>query len=335
MAEDPEFVRRFKREAEALALLDHPNIVRFYGFEQEGRLAFIVMDYIPGGTLRGLMLDANGPLPLDKVTRTLREVGSALYYAHNEGIIHRDVKPGNVMLRDDGTALLSDFGIAKVADTMTLATMSPIGTPAYMSPEQIMGRPIDRCSDIYSLGVVLYEMVTGQRPFSGEQGQGTTTLDRLRDAQLNQPVPDPTALNTSLPPAAAKVILRALAKQPSDRWPTVTDMIAAWETTLGLEHSEIAEGTTHIPPSGSAEAATRAQLLDARSRTPSSFQQATMKAPSSPTATGPVARCARGRSRCCRSRGGLPWPTWRRNGAAGADARSHLGGHSVTGSEAR
>ena len=287
MAEDPEFVRRFKREAEALALLDHPNIVRFYGFEQEGRLAFIVMDYIAGSTLRAMMLDANGPLPLDTVTRALHDVGSALYYAHNEGIIHRDVKPGNVMLRDDGTALLSDFGIAKVADTMTLATMSPIGTPAYMSPEQIMGRPIDRCSDIYSLGVVLYEMVTGQRPFSGEQGQGTTTLDRLRDAQLTQPVPDPSALNPSLSPAAAKVIMRALAKEPAARWPNVTDMIAAWETALGLEHIDIAEGTTHAPLLAAGEGATRATPPAAPPRTPVSFQQATMKAQPTPPRRAP------------------------------------------------
>ena len=140
LAEDPEFTRRLEREAEALARLDHPNIVRFYSFEHEGRLAFIVMDYVAGSTLRALLSDVGGALPLDMVTKTLRQVGSALYYADGEGIIHRDVKPGNVMLREDGTALLSDFGIAKVADTMTM-TLAAVGTPAYMSPEESWAGP--------------------------------------------------------------------------------------------------------------------------------------------------------------------------------------------------
>jgi serine/threonine protein kinase len=109
LAEEPEFTRRFAREAEALAKLDHPNIVHFYSFETDGRTAFIVMDYIRGDTLRGRLREANGPLPLEEVTRLLRQVGAALHYAHRRGIVHRDIKPANVMVRVDGTALLSDM----------------------------------------------------------------------------------------------------------------------------------------------------------------------------------------------------------------------------------
>ena len=116
LAEDPESVRRFQREGEALARLDHPFVVRFYAFEVDSPLAFIVMDYVPGSTLRRRLSDIRGPLPLEEVTQILRQVGAALQYAHNEGYIHRDVKPGNVMLREDGAALLSDFGIARGRD---------------------------------------------------------------------------------------------------------------------------------------------------------------------------------------------------------------------------
>jgi len=233
LAEDPDFVRRFQREAEALARLDHPYIVRFYSFERQATTAFIAMDYVPGTTLRGRLTETHGPLPLDEVTGIVRQVGAALQYAHNQGFLHRDIKPGNIMLREDGTALLSDFGIARAAETATM-TSGPLGTPAYMSPEQILGRDLDPRTDIYSLGVVMFEMATGRRPYSGETGTGSSTADRVRDAHLHQQAPDPRSYNRSLPDATAQVISRALAKDPAHRWSSAAALVAAWERALGM-----------------------------------------------------------------------------------------------------
>ncbi|MGQ9555107.1 MAG: protein kinase domain-containing protein, partial [Anaerolineae bacterium] len=251
LAEDPEFVRRFQREAEALARLDHPYIVRFYSFERQGNTAFIVMDYVAGTTLRGRLMELGGPLPLQEVTRIVRQIGTALQYAHNEGFIHRDIKPGNIMLREDGTALLSDFGIARASDAATM-TMGPLGTPAYMSPEQIVGREPSPQTDIYCLGIVMFEMVTGRRPFVGETGTGTSTTERMRYEHLHAQPPDPRLFNAALPGPAAGVILRALAKEASERWPDVMSLVRAWEGALGLEHESLVPGrrerTDQVPP---------------------------------------------------------------------------------------
>ena len=241
LAEDPDFVRRFAREADALARLDHPNIVRFYSFEQEGALAFIVMDYVPGSTLARRLRETAGPLPAEEVTHVLRQVGSALQYAHHEGYIHRDIKPGNIMLREDGTVLLADFGIARAAESATM-TMGPAGTPAYMSPEQIKGQELTPRADVYSLGVVLFEMATGQRPFSGDEGTGTSRIERVRDAHLQVEPPDPQRINPQLSRAAAAVILRALAKSADRRFQDVTSLVQAWEDALGLTHEPSANG---------------------------------------------------------------------------------------------
>ena len=196
LAEDVEFVRRFRREAEALAQLDHPNIVRFYSFERQGTTAFIVMDYVSGATLRRRLAEVEGPLSVEEATAILRPVVAALQYAHNEGYVHRDIKPGNIMLRDDGTVLLSDFGIARATESITMTT-GPIGTPAYMSPEQILGQSVDQRTDVYSLGVVLYEMLAGRRPFTGETGIGVTTIERVRHEHLHAEPVDLRRLESS------------------------------------------------------------------------------------------------------------------------------------------
>jgi len=247
LAEDPEFVRRFEREAEALARLDHPYIVRFYSFEREGRAAFIVMDYVPGISLRGRLMEAGGPLPLEEVTRIVRQVGTALAYAHNEGFVHRDIKPGNIMLREDGTSLLSDFGIARAAETTTMITIAPLGTPSYMSPEQILGHEADPRTDVYCLGVVLYEMVTGRRPFLGDVGTGRSTAERVRNEHLYVAPPDPRSINGALPPAVSAVILKALAKRPEERWQDVMSLVRAWERALDLEHQAMIGVSTQLP----------------------------------------------------------------------------------------
>ena len=234
LADDTDFIRRFSREAAALARLDHPNVVRFYSTEQDGQLSFIVMDYVPGSTLQRRIAQAAGPLPMTEVTALLHQIGSALHYAHSLGFIHRDIKPGNIMLREDGTALLSDFGAARVAENATLASLT-IGTPAYMSPEQILGKELEAPSDIYSFGLVLYETLTGRRPFSGDEAglTGTGTISRLREAHLRLEPPNPTDLNPQIPQALSAVLLKSLAKDVDDRWPNVVALMDAWDAALG------------------------------------------------------------------------------------------------------
>jgi len=258
-AEEPEFIKRFSKEAQALARLDHPNIVRFYSFEQDGRTAFIVMDYVRGSTLRGRLRDAGGPLPIDETTRILRQVGAALSFAHRRGFLHRDIKSANIMLDEHGRALLSDFGIAKAAEATT-TTHSVAGTPAYMSPEQILGHSLDARTDIYSLGIVLYEMVAGRRPFVGDLGTGTTTPARVQDEHLHANPPDPRQFNPGLPADIAGIALRALAKDPNQRWPDVGSLVAAWEAARYQERP--AEATAPIQPQG-AQVANRGEQMPA------------------------------------------------------------------------
>jgi eukaryotic-like serine/threonine-protein kinase len=213
-------------------------VVRFYSTEQDGALVFIVMDYVQGSTLQRRIAQARGPLPLEETTSILHQVGPALHYAHTLGFIHRDIKPGNIMLREDSgaapVALLSDFGAAHIAESATLASLA-IGTPAYMSPEQILGKELQAQSDIYSFGLVLYEMQAGRRAFTGDEAglTGTGTISRLREAHLRLEPPNPSELNPALPEALGAVVLKALAKDEADRWPTVVSLMDAWEVACG------------------------------------------------------------------------------------------------------
>jgi serine/threonine-protein kinase len=251
LAEDPEFVRRFQREAEALAALSHANIVRFYSFEREGPLAFIVMDYVEGTTLRRRILEGSGqPLPLDETVGIVQQVCAALHYAHAEGVLHRDIKPGNIMLQTTpqtgegpqmGTTahvLVADFGIAKAADSATLTIVMP-GTPAYMSPEQCRSQPLDARTDVYSLGVVVYEMLAGRRPFLGDTPTTTgSTRERLRWEQMHANPPPLRRLNPGVPAEVEEVVLRALAKDREARWPTALAFWQALAHALGAPEPE-------------------------------------------------------------------------------------------------
>ena len=232
IAEDLEFLRRFRAEAETLAGLSHANIVRFYSFERDGILAFLIMDYVPGITLRRRILELGGrPLPMQEVITITRQICAALHYAHAEGMIHRDVKTGNIMIRPDGHVLLSDFGIAKAADSTTVTTLMP-GTPAYMSPEQCLSQPLDQRSDIYSLGVVLYEMLAGRRPFLGEIANVTgTTSERVRWEHIKKtPLPIRT-FNPAVSPELEQVVLKCLSKKREERYASVLELMQAFERT--------------------------------------------------------------------------------------------------------
>jgi len=235
LALDRVFIRRFTREAQTLAKLQHPNIVRFYGFKKEDRLAFILMDYIEGETLKHFIHDADGKsMPYGQIRVITRAICGALHYAHGQGLVHCDIKPANIMINQNGIVQLADFGIARMSDAAT-ATMVGAGTPAYMAPEQVRGQDPIPQTDIYALGIVLYEMFTGgERPFTGEQAQTTGgTSERVRWEQLHLPPPSPKKWNPSLTNEIEAVILKCLEKEPEKRYNSAIEVINALELAIG------------------------------------------------------------------------------------------------------
>ena len=236
------FMRRFEREANTLKGLQHKSIIRFYGLEKEGRLAFMLTDFIEGSTLKGIIFDAGGALPLSQVSAIMNPVCAALSFAHREGFVHCDIKSENIMLNKHGEALLMDFGIARMADAAT-ATMQGIGTPAYMSPEQIRLEELTPQSDIYSLGIVLYEMLTGGgRPFAGDQAQITGgTSEKIRWEHTHIKAPSPRKWNPNLSPALEKVVLKCLEKDPRKRYQDTIDLYNALERAIGATEEDLPE----------------------------------------------------------------------------------------------
>ncbi len=233
---DRDFLARFKREALATAALQHPNIVHIYDIEEKGGIYYIAMEYVDGGTLTSLLERTS--LSLKSILNIVAQVGSALDAAHGQGIVHRDIKPSNILLSRDGRALLTDFGLAKVSDaTVQLTTVGDImGTPRYMSPEQAQGRELDYRSDLYSLGVVLYEMVTGQTPFDNP-----SPLAILHDHVYTTPSP-PSDFNSSLSKTLDEPILKALAKKPEERYQSAREMVIALHTAVKAVTLKLKEG---------------------------------------------------------------------------------------------
>ncbi len=224
LTDDPSFAARFQREARLVARLDHPNIVPVYDFAEHEGYPYLVMKFIEGETLKARLGRAS--LTPGEILLVVEAVGSALAYAHQEGILHRDVKPSNVLMASDGRVYLADFGLARIAQsaTSTLSTDAILGTPQYISPEQAMGKgDLDEGTDIYSFGVMLYELVVGQVPFSAD-----TPFSIICD-HISAPLPLPRSINPSLPEEVERVLLKALAKQRADRYATVAEMVAAFE----------------------------------------------------------------------------------------------------------
>jgi serine/threonine-protein kinase len=219
LSADPNFVARFRREAQAAANLNHPNIVAIYDWGEEGSTYFIVMEYIEGRTLREV-LRSEGPLLPDRAADIAADIAAALAFAHRNGVIHRDVKPGNVLITTSGQVKVTDFGIARAvtdgADEGLTQTGTVMGTATYFSPEQAQGLPIDPRSDVYSLGVVLYEMVTGRPPFVGDNPVAIA-YQHVQETPLA-----PSRINPNVPPVLEAVIGRALAKSPDARYPSAT-----------------------------------------------------------------------------------------------------------------
>lgn len=220
LIEDEGFLQRFELEAKTLARLDHPNILAIYDFVVTKDVVFLTMPLVRGGTLREVL--NRGPLDGSTTWRYLREVGLGLQYAHDAGIIHRDLKPNNVLLHNDGRAVLADFGLARSANQDTRLTTAgfALGTPGYMAPEQVLGQDLDHRVDIYAMGVMTFEMMTGQMPFGG------ASAVEIAIATVNQPVPSACAINPALPDELDAVLAHALAKEPDERPSSVRELIA-------------------------------------------------------------------------------------------------------------
>ncbi len=218
--QDEGFVKRFETEAKTLAKLDHPNILPIYDFEVTEGVAFLTMPLIRGGTLRDIL--NRGPLDPLTAWRYLREIGDGLQHAHDAGIVHRDLKPTNVLIHSDGRAMLADFGLARGAGQPThLTTIGlAIGTPGYMAPEQVMGHDVDKRADIYAMGVLTFEMLTGRLPYIGANRM------EVAYATVNSPIPAAVKLNPALPDELDQLLAKVLAKDPAQRPQTVRDLLA-------------------------------------------------------------------------------------------------------------
>ncbi len=228
LAESHDFVARFKREARGLGQLQHPHIVQVIDFDVEDDLYYMVVDYISGQTLR-TYLDEKGPLPYDEALRIAAQLADALAYAHSRDTIHRDIKPSNVLFKDAASTqvVLTDFGISRLMNDATLTvTGAIVGTPAYMSPEAVLGQRVDQRADIFSLGIILYEMVTGRTPHTGD-----TPMSVIMK-QLNDPLPSPRVMKPDLPDRLVQLIERALARDPTERFQTAAEFLTAMRATL-------------------------------------------------------------------------------------------------------
>ena len=223
LADDKGFLGRFQREAKAVASLRHPNIVQVFDFDVTDGVYYMVMEFIDGYTLKAELQEVaarNEPLNLDESLRIARDIASALAFAHKRGMVHRDVKPANVMINRDRQVILTDFGIAKIlSGPQYTASGAMIGTPAYMSPEQGLGEPGDARSDIYALGVMLFQMATGQLPYDAD----TPLAVVLK--HVNDPLPIPSRLNPALDAGVERVIFRTMAKNPDDRYQTAAELV--------------------------------------------------------------------------------------------------------------
>src|SRR5512138_1626920 len=228
LAESKEFATRFHQEARIIAMLEHPHILPVFDYGESDGIAYFVMRYLDAGTLKDKM-ESGRPLPLNDIDRIFTQLAEALSYAHSHGVVHRDLKPANALIDSFGNVFLTDFGIAKLLESASprlTQTDAVMGTPAYISPEQAQGQTVDQRSDIYSLGIILYEMVTGSVPFIAD-----TPLAVLFK-HITDPLPLPSKVKPDVPESIEKVILKALAKNPQDRFATASEFVEAWKSAL-------------------------------------------------------------------------------------------------------
>lgn len=246
LSEDKQFLERFRREAQATAALRHPHIVEIYDANNVGSRHFLAMEFLSGGSLQTRLNELREQkklMPVDEALRAVRQIASALDYAHAKGFVHRDIKPSNILLDESGRYVLTDFGIVAAQDARTKLTMNAaaLGTPEYMAPEQAQGKSPDGRSDIYALGVVLYEMLTGAPPFTADTPWGVVYK------HIKEPPPPISRLRPELPAAVKSVIDRSLAKDPNARFQTAAQMVAAIDVALGKTASAKQSGAPVLP----------------------------------------------------------------------------------------
>ncbi len=261
-ANDEQFVERFRREAKNAAGLSHPNIVSIYDRGEAEGTYYIAMEYLDGRSLKELVV-ARGPLPIADVIAFTRQVLTALRFAHKKGVVHRDIKPHNVMADADGRLKVTDFGIARAGASQMTEAGSIIGTAQYLSPEQARGSAVDQRSDLYSVGVVLYEMLTGEVPFTGD------TPVEIAMRHLSDTPQPPSTKRPEIPPDLDMIVLRALAKNPDDRFQTAEEMDADLERVAGggAVTTETADAATAVL-SGTALAAAAPTMVTPPRRPP-------------------------------------------------------------------
>jgi len=238
LSKDPEFVRRFEAEAAAVAQLRHPNIIQVFDFNHDGDTYYMVLEFVPGETLQARLkrlVGDNRKLSIEEVVKFAAQICEAADYAHKRGLVHRDIKPANVMLDIHGNAILMDFGIVRiVGGTNHTATGAVVGTALYMSPEQIRGEHPDHRADIYSLGIMLFEMAGGRPPYSADSAMTIMMM------HLNDPIPDIGTLNPSVPRGLRNIVEKALAKDPKDRYQSAAQMAADLRNLLAAPTPSIA-----------------------------------------------------------------------------------------------
>ena len=270
-------VERFKREARTAASLSHPHIIPIYAVRETGNLLFFVMKFVEGRSLDTVIRE-QGPLPIPMVQAIMNQVGGALGYAHRRGIVHRDMKPANIMLDEEGWAVVTDFGIAKVADARGLTmTGVTIGTPTYMSPEQCASKEITGATDQYSLGIVAYELLTGTIPFDADSLMG------IMWKHFNEPPPPVRQLRPDCPEPLAEAIARMLAKDPATRWPTMEDAVAEIGAPAMAPGDPIRKQMRALARGGSGAA-----LTDAVHTPASPIPTASPDAPTMPSGAAPI-----------------------------------------------
>lgn len=284
LADEEDFIGRFEREATAVARLRHSNIVQVYDFDVEDGLYYMVMEFVEGPTLKSELKERSvkGQIfTLAETTRIFTALASAIDYAHSRGMVHRDLKPANIMFTAEGQVVLTDFGIARIVGATRYTLTGAIsGTPAYMSPEQGQGERGDERSDIYSLGVVLYEMVTGRVPFDAD------TPFAIIMKHINDPLPLPTTINPHIPEDVERVILKAMSKNPEDRYRTAGEMSRALREATGVtaDQTLAAMPITTIAPAARVKEVTVAPGLE-RTSTPAPARATEALATGAPTQT--------------------------------------------------
>lgn len=251
LSQDTEFIARFDREAQTIAALEHPHIVPVHDYGTQSGVSYVVMRFLKGGSLEDRLedrYDTNGQMPsLSESARLLQQIGSALDYAHAQGVIHRDIKPGNIMFDTHGLPFILDFGIAKLlresTTSLTQSGAGQLGTPIYMAPEQWLNEEIGPKTDQYALAVIVYMMITGKRPFNAD------TLYGLLQQHLNETPPRPHEIRLDIPPQVSAVIEKALAKKAADRYESIGEFAAAFSAAIGgIKDSEISDFFTFTLP---------------------------------------------------------------------------------------